>query len=315
MQNISIIIYIGITIGSLLTSIKLILKLREKSLSIQRKRLEQIILDRTKLLNNERAKLEISNINVINKNNEIIDSIRYAKILQDSIMMPVNKIKEHIPEIFILYKPKDIVSGDFYYHNSIDNKEIIVVADCTGHGVPGAFMSIIGNNLLDQAIGLNKISKPSDILDYVNSKMKNSTVNDGMDIALCLLDIKNKKVQYSGAYNQLWIIKKDERVVTEIKADKFPIGRFYDDRELKFTNHEFQLEKGDTLYLFSDGYADQFGGIYGKKFKYKRLKDVLIYNQDMSMDDQKAMLENTFNRWMGSLDQVDDVLIIGIRMI
>lgn len=249
----------------------------------------------------------------------IRDSISYSKRIQNAILPTDAIVRSMFPESFILYKPKDIVSGDFYWFERWGNEILFAAVDCTGHGVPGAFMSIVGYNQLNEAVNVHGLAKPNLILNALNkgvSKALRQTddeaVRDGMDIALCVYEPETRKLQFAGAYNPLWIVRGTE--VIEVAADKQPIGA-YPGQELKpFTLKELQLQPGDCLYLFSDGYADQFGGPNGKKFKYKKLQEVLKENASRDMTAQKNVLEEKFRQWMGSYEQVDDVLIIGIRV-
>jgi len=225
----------------------------------------------------------------------------------------------------VLFQPKDIVSGDFYWFEQKENKMYFAAVDCTGHGVPGAFMSIVCHNLLNQSLNEHGKTEPAEILNEVNVNLsatlrqtvEESTVKDGMDLALCCV-IKNENkytLQYAGANNSLWYIKKSNPTqLHEIKADKFPIGIFIGETLNQFTQHEIELEKGDTVYSFSDGYADQFGGDKGKKFKYKPLQNLLLSHFDSPMEVQREVLEKNFHEWKGNLQQVDDVCIIGIRI-
>ncbi|MBL7884570.1 MAG: tetratricopeptide repeat protein [Bacteroidia bacterium] len=264
--------------------------------------------------------IELQNYELSLKNKEITDSIKYAKRLQLAILPPDTQVKRLLPNSFVLYKPKDIVSGDFYWVEQWGTKTLVAAADCTGHGVPGAFMSIVGNNLLQQAVNIYGLSNPNLILNDLNKNISKilhqseeaSSVKDGMDIALLAIDYTNLKLQYSGAYNPLWIIRDNSLI--EITGDKHPVGAFVGEELKLFRNNDFDLKLGDTLYIFTDGYADQFGGEKGKKFKYKSLKDLLLSSQDKSMDEQKIILELQFNRWKGNLEQIDDVCIIGIRI-
>jgi serine phosphatase RsbU (regulator of sigma subunit) len=254
------------------------------------------------------------------KNKEVTDSIKYAKRLQEAILPGDHFIHSLLPDSFVLYKPKDIVSGDFYWFEKHRDKVLFAAVDCTGHGVPGAFMSIVGYNLLNQAVNEKGISQPNLILNAVNSNItktlrqseEDSVVKDGMDIALCSLDKERNKLEFSGAYNSLWLIRNKE--LTEYKADKYPIGLFLGENLQEFTNHEIDLQKGDAVYVFTDGFADQFGGPKGKKFKYKQLQHLLLEISGQPMNVQKRVLDTTIENWRGKLEQVDDILIIGVKI-
>lgn len=254
------------------------------------------------------------------KNKDITDSIRYAKRIQEAILPADKTIKKLLPDSFILYKPKDIVSGDFYRLEEKNGKILFAAVDCTGHGVPGAFMSIVGNNLLNQAINEHHKTSPSEILDEVNKglsevlkqKEEEATVKDGMDLALCSLDIEKKTLEFAGANNPLWIIR--NKALIEIKGDKFPVGIFVGEKLNKFHEHKINLQKNDSIYIFTDGYADQFGGEKGKKFKYSKLKELLLSISGEPMEKQKEILDETFETWRGNLEQVDDVCVIGLRI-
>ena len=217
----------------------------------------------------------------------------------------------------MLYKPKDIVAGDFYwcYVPSDEQTIYIAAADCTGHGVPGAMVSVVCSNALNRTVKEFGITEPGKILDKVRElvietfEKSENEVKDGMDISL--LKIKNKtEVEWSGANNPLWYIQGNE--MKEIKADKQPIGTYAEQKY--FTTHKLQLQKGESIYIFTDGYADQFGGPKGKKFKYKQLEEKLTTNNTKSLEDQKNNLEKTFFDWKGNLEQIDDVLVIGIKL-
>ena len=255
------------------------------------------------------------------KNKDITDSIRYAKRLQTAILKPENTLTNYFDDGFILFKPKDIVSGDFYWFEKFGNLSLIAAADCTGHGVPGAFMSIIGCNLLSQAVNEYAITQPAAILNSINKGLTkvlqqkgdvDSFVTDGMDIALCTFDSEKMTVEYSGAFNPMWLIR-DNKII-EFTADKFPVGAFVDSTVRMFKCHEIPVQKGDMIYLFSDGYADQFGGPAGKKLKYKPLQALLLENHEKNGAEQKAKLNSAFEKWIGNLEQIDDVLVIGIRI-
>ncbi|MBL7889186.1 MAG: tetratricopeptide repeat protein [Bacteroidia bacterium] len=253
------------------------------------------------------------------KNKDITDSIKYAKRLQEAILPTAEFERTFSNNGFILYKPKDIVSGDFYWMWKKNHLIFIAAVDCTGHGVPGAFMSIVGHNLLNQAVKEHNLTTPSLILDEVNKGItqtlrqyeEESTVKDGMDISLCCLNTDTLELQYAGAFNPLWIIKNNS--IQEITADKFPVGTFIGEKLNRFKNNTIQLNKGDKFYMFTDGYADQFGGPKGKKFKYKQLQELLLKNASISLDKQKRELDLAFISWIGQLEQIDDVLIIGIQ--
>ena len=249
------------------------------------------------------------------KQTDILDSIVYAKRIQSAILPPDKLIKSHFPNSFILYRPKDIVAGDFYWLESKEGVVYFAVADCTGHGVPGAMISVMCNNGLNRAVRENGLTTPGTILDqtkeFVITEFGKSEekVMDGMDIALCAL--KGKRLSYSGSHNPLWIIRKGGQEVFEIKADRQPIGRFGE--EVPFTTHEIEVDPGDTLYIFSDGFSDQFGGANGKKFKISNFKKLLLKLQNNSMEDQKLLLDNAFESWRGELEQIDDVCVMGVR--
>jgi ligand-binding sensor domain-containing protein/serine phosphatase RsbU (regulator of sigma subunit) len=256
------------------------------------------------------------------KNADITASIEYAKRIQSAMLPPLDQLFRHLPEAFVLYRPKDIVSGDFYWFGEKNNRKVIVAADCTGHGVPGALMSMIGHNLLNQIVLEKGITEPGKILTALNEGVRNALkqghhrfegedTSDGMDICLCSIDDSKKEVQYAGALRPLVLVKNG--VLTKIDSDRYPIGGHQDNNELEYTTHTFTAAKTDTIYLFSDGYADQFGGPKGKKFMVKRMQDMLISIQGMSMQEQGTYLGKTITDWMGSMQQVDDILVIGIR--
>lgn len=250
------------------------------------------------------------------KNKSIIDSINYAKLIQQAILPSHKEVDQFLPESFVLYKPKDVVSGDFYWVAKKNNKIHIAAIDCTGHGVPGAFMSMIGNTLLNEIVNEKGITKPSEILvqlrEGIIKLLKQTGTHgenqDGMDISLCVLD--GLKLEYAGANNPLWIFRKNEISVT--KADKQPIGISYGDPK-PFTNHSFELEKGDCIYIFSDGFADQFNDS-GKKMMTSKFKETLLGIQRMAMPEQKIFLDNFLEQWKGTNEQTDDILVIGVRI-
>ncbi|MEO9533599.1 MAG: SpoIIE family protein phosphatase [Crocinitomicaceae bacterium] len=272
--------------------------------------LEDKVAARTEELQSQKEVVE-------EKNREIVDSINYALRLQKAIIPTPAKIKSALPDSFVYFKPKDIVSGDFYWMNETEEEVIIGAIDCTGHGVPGAMVSVVGANGLNRCVKEFNLFEPAKILDKLSELVQETfesgedKVKDGMDGALCSINLKKRRVQYAGANNPLWILRKDATEIEEIKANKQPIGSF--EFAKNFTNHEIQLSEGDTIYLFSDGYVDQFGGPKGKKFKYKTLKNLLFHSKDQTLDEQYKTLDNAFEDWKGDLEQLDDVCIIGIR--
>ncbi len=330
-------------------------KQKQKSNLLLVKQKQQIEIKNTHL---EKANTEISHQKkeIEEKNHEILASIRYAQRIQEAILPPQKLVKQHLEQSFILYKPKDIVAGDFYWmHVSSEsgvrssqtghlasgemsqpvrlqtpdselvselpppNSQLILFAacDCTGHGVPGAFVSIVGHNALNRAVKEFGLTEPAKILDKVNelveetfSKSENQ-MQDGMDVALCSLELGVKPVlQYAGANNSMYFIR--NRELKEIKADKQPIGKFVDRKP--FTNNLIELQKGDSIYAFSDGYADQFGGEKGKKFKYSQFEKLLLSIQEKSMTEQREILNDAIEKWRGELEQIDDICVIGVRV-
>lgn len=267
--------------------------------------------------------LEEKNEIIAEKNKDITASINYAKRIQQAILPSEADIQKHIPTCFVLYKPKDIVSGDFYWMEEVENKILLAAVDCTGHGVPGAFMSIVGYNLLNQAVNEHGLVAPSDIMNDMNANLpfvlkqnkELSEVKDGMDMALCMIDKSKSIVQYAGAFNNMYVIRKDKMEVEEILANRFPIGYYVGSfNEKKFTNHIIDVDKEDCIYILSDGYTDQFGGSNGKKFKNSRFKKLLLEIHHLPMQNQKERLLAEFENWKGNLEQVDDVMIIGFKV-
>jgi len=279
--------------------------------------LEEKVKDRTREIQHQKEMVE-------EKNKEILDSILYAKRLQNAILPPMEKVKEVLPDSFILFKPKDIVSGDFYWMEALSSNgggkldDILIAAvDCTGHGVPGAMVSVVGSNGLNRSVKEFGLRKPSEILDNLRSLVEEtfstseSEVKDGMDIALCRINTDKQTVHYSGAHNPLWILRKDAEQIEEIRGDKQPIGKF--DYGKPFSNHEFQLAKGDCIFFFTDGFSDQFGGSRGKKFRAAQLMETLLELRNLPMEAISTELNNRFETWKGNLEQIDDVCVIGVR--
>lgn len=282
---------------------------RTKKLQEDKKLLEDEVSRRTEEILHQKELVE-------EKNREITDSITYAKRIQQAILPPDKLFSEHMGESFVMYKPKDIVAGDFYWLEIVNDLVIFAAADCTGHGVPGAMVSVVCHNALNRAVREFKLTNPAEILDKTlelvvsQFNKSNEEVRDGMDIALCVIDKKNNKAHFAGANNSLYIIS--DGVLNEVLADKQPIGKFVDPKP--FTCKEVDVKKGDNLIVFTDGFADQFGGTKGKKFKYKPFKELLIEIQHLSANQQHDTLLKAFEDWKGNLEQVDDVCIIGIKV-
>jgi two-component system, sensor histidine kinase LadS len=275
--------------------------------------LEQKVRERT-------AEIEAQKVLIEEKNKDITDSIIYARRIQQAILPDDTYLADVLKEHFVLYKPKDIVSGDFYWTEHTDGKALFAAVDCTGHGVPGAFVSLLGYNGLNQAVNEKRLSDPGEILNELNGYMQQAlkhsmhqtTIKDGMDIALCSLDRQKQVLHFSGAVNPAYIVRNGEIII--LKGDRFPIGGEQIAGNKKFSTQEFPLEKGDTVYIFSDGYADQFGGEKGKKFMSKQFKELLAMMTKEPLQKQKQILESRLNEWRGPLEQVDDVLVIGVRI-
>ncbi|MBS1646516.1 MAG: SpoIIE family protein phosphatase [Bacteroidetes bacterium] len=251
---------------------------------------------------------------------EITDSINYAERIQRSFLATKENLGANLKEYFIFFCPKDIVSGDFYFSaNLANNNFILATADSTGHGVPGAIMSLLNSMSLEKAVEQG-ITQPSKILDYTRKEIINRLKKDGssdggkdgMDCSLCVYDFSKMKLFVACANNPVWIVRNTE--VIEIKPDKMPVGKSHNNHHAPFIQHEVDLQKGDVIYTFTDGYADQFGGPKEKKFKYKQLEEVLLFCSKKTMPEQKQVLESIFHAWKGMLEQVDDVLIIGVRV-
>ncbi|HWY11017.1 MAG TPA: SpoIIE family protein phosphatase [Bacteroidia bacterium] len=281
--------------------------------------------------NRKKAKVELSSIQiqknlaeqskffVEEKNKNITDSINYAKRIQLAKLPRKEDIYASFSQSFVLYKPKDIVSGDFYFFYKNNESVFIVAADCTGHGVPGAFMSMIGSEKLSDALANS--NDTSEILKHLNRGIKNSlhqsdsneSTRDGMDIAICSIDLKTRIVKYAGANRPFWFIRNGQSQIEEIKGTKKSIGGLTDDNQ-HFDTHEVKLDEGDTFYIASDGYSDQFGGKNGKKLMTRLFKEILCNIQHKSMPEQEQHLNSFLDNWKGGAEQVDDILVIGIRL-
>lgn len=283
-----------------------------------------LLYQRYKARNKTNKELTIKNREILLQKKEITDSINYAKRIQEAILPPANFVNEILPNSFIFYKPKDIVSGDFYWVDKVNDFIYFAAVDCTGHGVPGAMMSVLGFNLITQAVHEKGKATPAEILGFldwgVNKTLRQSDhgskVKDGMDLAICRFNPNTLELQYAGVQNPLYIVTTSEKGVEllEIKADKSPIGINTDGIIDIYTNHSFKLKKGDCVYIFSDGYADQMGGPKGKKFMYKPLRSLLTSIAQKEINEQLQIVEHTFYQWKKDYEQVDDVLLIGVKI-
>jgi serine phosphatase RsbU (regulator of sigma subunit) len=277
------------------------------------------ILQQKEEIEAQRDEIEAQRDRIVKQNEEIKASIYYAQRIQSAVMPSKELLDKWLKEYFILFKPRDIVSGDFYWATQKDGKIIVAAADCTGHGVPGAFMSMLGISFLNEIVGNGDIIQANIILEELRTYIKNTLFQtgkeneqkDGMDMSLCIFDFKNNILQFAGAYNPVYYITEGE--LTEIKGDKMPIGIYVAD-EKSFENKEIKIKKNDVIYICSDGYEDQFGGTEGRKFMAKSFKKLLLEIHKKPMEDQKEILNSRFEEWKGSYPQIDDVLLIGIRV-
>ena len=269
----------------------------------------------------QKANIELEHKNevITHQKEEITDSIKYARRIQRAVIPSPETANKILPEHFILFRPRDIVSGDFYWLSKQGSKVIIVAADCTGHGVPGAFMSMLGVSFLNEIVNKEEVVQANLILNELRTSVKTTLsqtgaegeAKDGMDIALVILDLEKKVIQYAGAYNPLYLCRNGE--LLETKADKMPIGIYVKEKE-SFTNHEISIQKGDTFYIFSDGFIDQFGGSDRRKFMSKPFKELLTNIQDRPMADQREVLNRSIDEWRGEIPQIDDIILIGVRV-
>ncbi len=286
----------------------IILLLSVRSLLITRRSLMNRE-DMLRQIRSEKNELEL-------KNKNLTDSLIYAQKIQDALLPSETYFRRYFNESFIFFRPKDIVSGDFYWIGEKGGRIFIVAADCTGHGVPGALMSVIGTNLINKAINEDNIESPSAILAVLNKALENTfsgeknigtIIRDGMDIGICRIDIPKRKMVFAGAFFPLYMIR--DGSLTEIKGDKIIIGLNPDEKQ--YTDQELDIREGDIFYIFSDGFVDQFGGADDKKFMYRRFKYLLTRIHTFSVDDQKSILDEEVRSWMGNNVQVDDIMVIG----
>jgi serine phosphatase RsbU (regulator of sigma subunit) len=296
-----------------------LLKMRSE-LDENEKVLEAKVTERTEEVVKQKEVIESKNqiLEVLYK--QVTDSIRYAKRIQEAILPPHSVVQQILPNSFILFKPKDIVSGDFYWIEQKNNKTLFSAVDCTGHGVPGAFMSIVAYNILKDAVNNSNETIPAKILDALNigvsetlhQSSAETQSRDGMDLALCSIDFEKKELQYAGAYNSLYLLRDGQ--LLEYKADKFPIGYYTGNLTKPYKNNSIDLKTGDMIYIFTDGYADQFGGPNGKKLMANRFRAQLLQIAEKPVIEQKKLLDEHLTEWQGIHEQVDDILVIGVKI-
>jgi serine phosphatase RsbU (regulator of sigma subunit) len=308
-QKKTVIIYAGVVVVILV----LLLGILAFNRYLVKKRSSELLSEQNEEIQHQKNIIE-------EKNKDITDSIRYAQRIQNAILPSREQMQAIFPQSFVLFRPKDIVSGDFYWFEKSGDYKLFSVVDCTGHGVPGAMLSVVGHNLLNKALHDDKLVMPDKLLHYLNQhisqmlrqKQSDQAIQDGMDIAVCSYHEPTQTLYYAGSFNSLYLVRNG--VLKEIKSDKIFIGNYNQAPDKTFTLHSFQVEKNDLFYVFSDGFADQFGGPTGKKFKYRPFQQLLagMYNDPMEMQEKK--LAGAFEEWKRNLDQVDDVCVIGVRI-
>jgi serine phosphatase RsbU (regulator of sigma subunit) len=300
---------------------KILFNLIDDIIDIAKYKVEQnrIIKYQNDLIEIHRSLVTHQRDKITSQAEKITDSIRYASLIQSAILPPKDKLDQYITDFFILFRPTDIVSGDFFWINEKDENIYLSVADCTGHGVPGALMSMLGVALLNEIIIKDEIKKPDEILNQLRENLMNSLhqtgkpgeAKDGMDIAICVINKKRNMLEFAGAFNPMYVSRAGE--IIEIKGDRMPIG-IHMNAHMPFTRHEVKLKKSDIIYLFSDGYLDQFGGAKDKKFSATQFKKLLAEISHESMEKQKEILDKTINDWMDDEEQIDDILVMGIKI-
>ncbi|MBL1233418.1 MAG: SpoIIE family protein phosphatase [Vicingaceae bacterium] len=259
------------------------------------------------------------NVELLQHNKDMLDSIQYASRIQEAILPDVQRIKNTFQDAFVLYQPKDVVSGDYYFFYQKENKAFVVAVDCTGHGVPGALMSFIANGILKEVIIKKGLEDPAEILYALdeelflalNKNSQNAVTNDGMDVSIGVYDFAEQTFSYSGAFRPLLLVR-DGNII-ELEANRYPIG-FYADVKKKFVTQSITMQQNDTFYYFTDGYCDQFGGERKKKFNRKQFKELLLAAQTMEMEEQEAYLQYVLLNWRQDEPQVDDILVMGIKV-
>jgi serine phosphatase RsbU (regulator of sigma subunit) len=303
--------YRFILYGAILTAFVYLFVMAQTRSLIKARRLLKGKEQALEQIERQKAELEIREKN-------ITDSLNYAQRIQEALLPSEAYFRKYFKDSFILFKPKDIVSGDFYWIGEKGDKVFIVAADCTGHGVPGALMSMIGLEIIEKTINEDNIESPSRILAVLNKELERTfsgeknigtIIRDGMDIGLCAVDRKRKKIEYSGAFFPLYLIR--DNILIELKDDKLIIGM--NPTGIPYTSHVIDLLEDDIFYIFSDGYVDQFGGSENKKFMYRRFRYLLMTIHNFPVKDQKAILEDNIRTWMGGNTQIDDLMVIGFR--
>jgi serine phosphatase RsbU (regulator of sigma subunit) len=298
------------------------LLLEKEKLETEKKKVDEKIKklwSQSTAIHKEKERINEIKVEIEHKHKEVMDSVNYAKRIQEAILPDRREIALHLPESFILFKPRDIVSGDFYWFTQAGGLSIIAAVDCTGHGVPGAFMSMIGNTLLNQIVNEREITEPAQILTLLNEKVNtslkqnqlDSQSRDGMDIAICVFSNDKTSMQYAGANRPLYLVR--EGVLQEVKASKFPIGGLDYDIPKVFVNHTISLRKGDTVYISTDGYADQFSP-EDSKLMTRKFKELLVSGVTKPMEEQGGFLGEFIEKWRGAVEQTDDVLVIGVKV-
>ena len=336
-STLAIIIYLLIVF----VIVYIVIKVRERNLRIQTETLEIKVVERTAeveqqkseilgknhALENQNAEIEAQRDMLANQhqriskqNKQITDSIQYAKRIQSAVLPSSKVLSDENLDHFVIFHPKDIVSGDFYWFRKTNNYMLMAVVDCTGHGVPGAFMSMLGNSFLNEIANRREIVKADQvlaemrmhILDALTQSGNCNESKDGMDMVFCALNLETLTMEYAGAHIPLYFIRHGELI--QVKPDKIPVGNHIW-KSKPFTNHTLQMVRGDTIYLFTDGLADQFGGERGDKLKIRRLREIITQNYTLAMDQQKAIQEETLTNWMGDeFDQIDDITMVGVRL-
>jgi serine phosphatase RsbU (regulator of sigma subunit) len=296
-----------LTVGLLLYSVILIFRFRNKQLIQRQEQLEVTVKERTSEIEQQKTLIE-------EKQKEIVDSINYARRIQYALLAHEDFLKQELPEHFVFFHPKDIVSGDFYWATVSEERVYLAVCDSTGHGVPGAFMSLLSIGFLTEAINEKKIINPNEVFNFVRKRLieniSREGQKDGFDGILICIDKGRKRLTYAAANNVPVLVR--EGVMLELKSDRMPVG--VHERSEPFQNFEVEIMAGDILYLYTDGYADQFGGPRGKKFKYRPMNQLLLDISTKSFTEQKETLSKRFEDWKGPLEQIDDVCVLGLRL-